>query len=697
MTKSEWIAEIAPLAVKACKEMGGYLPSILIAQTCLENGYGMDKSCDILVEHNNILGMKTVLLPYESDWWDGHSDFEKVTPEWVNSKRIDKPDRFRAYVDFYHCLMDYLQFMKEAKYSSGAHKYRDTLSYTDPYTLISTVGGRGYATDPAYADSVMRIVQEHNLTRFDPEKEVETMSHTIIDITGRNKSQVPASRGSNPIEWIVVHYLGVPNADNPNLYGGGYGGHYNVTRTGSIYKAADPRTAVVWQCGGGIQGEGPGAHKYHRICTNYNSIGIECGVCADTTAKDLSGDSNLWYFTEATQESCAWLVAQLMKEYGIALDHVIRHYDVTGKTCPNPYVLNNKRKTSWTWDEFKTRVSAIYGGVQPSQTAQKGTETADRMLRRGDSGADVKAMQELLYKAGFCGCSYYYNGGKARFVDGQFGPNTDTAVRRLQEAVGLDVDGIYGPASKKALTALTKGSKLIVTVTEFLVLCRETAAENKALGFRYGDAPCMPSIYPQCKLTSCDRFVDQCLYAAGLHDVGNRSVSDLSAWLLKKGGQKVEPDKVQAGDICFMKGHTFILGNPVGLGNGTWERYDSGSLYRIQLTGPYSGYKTQPFREGLAGLLYAIRMPFKAEPEGTDREVYRVQVGAYSVKANADRMLKRAISSGFNAFIQDYGEGVKDRYRVQIGAYGVYSNAKKQRQRALDAGFNCIVRKEKLT
>ena len=41
-----------------------------------------------------------------------------------------------------------------------------------------------------------------------------------------------------------------------------------------------------------------------------------------------------------------------MDEYGISIDHVIRHFDVTGKICPNPYVKNNKLRTSWTWDEF---------------------------------------------------------------------------------------------------------------------------------------------------------------------------------------------------------------------------------------------------------------------------------------------------------------------------------------------------------
>lgn len=177
---------------------------------------------------------------------------------------------------------------------------------------------------------------------------------TVHDITAQNLSQVPASRGQTAIQWIVIHYLGVPNADNPNLYGGGYGGHYNVTRDGTIYKAADPRTAVVWQCGGGVQGEGPGAHRYLNICTNFNSIGIENGVCFDSD----------WYFTTETQESLVYLVSTLMDEYGIDIDHVIRHYDVTGKNCPAPYVKNDRHRTNWTWDEFKERLANYRSGKE---------------------------------------------------------------------------------------------------------------------------------------------------------------------------------------------------------------------------------------------------------------------------------------------------------------------------------------------
>ena len=198
-----------------------------------------------------------------------------------------------------------------------------------------------------------------------------------------------------------MHYLGVPNADNPNLYGGGYGGHYNIKRDGSVYKAADPKTAVVWHCGGGLQGSG--GHSFHGICTNFNSIGIECGVCyTDTSVKDASGDSDQWYFTTETQESLVWLVSKLMDEYGISLDHVIRHYDVTGKTCPNPYVKNNKLRSSWTWEEFKSRLaeyrkSGGYVAEGSGSASAPVTEDAWYRVRKswGDAASQVGAFKVL--------------------------------------------------------------------------------------------------------------------------------------------------------------------------------------------------------------------------------------------------------------------------------------------------------------
>lgn len=65
-------------------------------------------------------------------------------------------------------------------------------------------------------------------------------------------------------------------------------------------------------------------------------------------------------------------------------------------------------------------------------------------LMKGDTGEAVKNMQEMLIAIG-------YSCGKAG-ADGIFGEDTEAALLKFQKAAGLDVDGLYGEKSKKALT-----------------------------------------------------------------------------------------------------------------------------------------------------------------------------------------------------------------------------------------------------
>ena len=66
-----------------------------------------------------------------------------------------------------------------------------------------------------------------------------------------------------------------------------------------------------------------------------------------------------WYFEDATVESAAWLTAHLMEELDIDINHVIRHYDVNAKICPNPFVYDNGNTT---WAGFKNKVMGYLGG-----------------------------------------------------------------------------------------------------------------------------------------------------------------------------------------------------------------------------------------------------------------------------------------------------------------------------------------------
>lgn len=68
------------------------------------------------------------------------------------------------------------------------------------------------------------------------------------------------------------------------------------------------------------------------------------------------------------------------------------------------------------------------------------------VLSIGEHGKDVRALQESLHRLGYPEAS-----GHPLRLDGDFGGNTEYAVRSFQQAHGLHVDGVVGPRTRDAL------------------------------------------------------------------------------------------------------------------------------------------------------------------------------------------------------------------------------------------------------
>lgn len=190
------------------------------------------------------------------------------------------------------------------------------------------------------------------------------MSINII----KNISKFNYNNGTiNRIKYVVIHYVGATGSakSNAEYYAGGNrnaSAHYFVGHEGEIYQSVEDKN-IAWHCG---------ANSYkHKECRNANSIGIE--LCCKATGDPSKADNN-WYFTDATFYSALDLTRELMQKYKVPVENVLRHYDVTGKTCPAPFVYNNKK---WTWDTFKSNLSGneslhnIVSGRKSKEEASK--------------------------------------------------------------------------------------------------------------------------------------------------------------------------------------------------------------------------------------------------------------------------------------------------------------------------------------
>lgn len=96
--------------------------------------------------------------------------------------------------------------------------------------------------------------------------------------------------------------------------------------------------------------------------------------------------------------------------------------------------------------EDPARLREIAGAAPGRAPSAPSAPMADGVLREGERGADVRQLQERLNAVGARDAA-----GRVLGTDGQFGQRTEDAVRSFQRARGLEVDGIAGPETLRAL------------------------------------------------------------------------------------------------------------------------------------------------------------------------------------------------------------------------------------------------------
>lgn len=153
---------LGPVAQTAGRPYG-FCPSVLVAQTILETGWlsyhSSHPDTSINPSTNNCMGMNQILDQYRGEWdtpWDGkYQSF--VVPQWVNGSIVLGSETMRVYPNMETCMADF------ACWRITRHPELKGADYK------TTVAGalKGYATDPSYQDTVIRLIESHNLQRFD--------------------------------------------------------------------------------------------------------------------------------------------------------------------------------------------------------------------------------------------------------------------------------------------------------------------------------------------------------------------------------------------------------------------------------------------------------------------------------------------------------------------------------------------------
>lgn len=157
----------------------------------------------------------------------------------------------------------------------------------------------------------------------------------------QNLTTINYNSMSNKVnKYIVIHYTGNSTDtayNNTKYFKSVYreaSAHYFVDDN-NIYQCVQDKDKA-WHCGDSLKSGNGGS--FYKKCTNSNSIGVEmCCTNYDISAK--------------TEANTIELVKYLMNKYNIPVSNVIRHYDVTNKMCPKPFVNDSSR-----WVNFKNKL-----------------------------------------------------------------------------------------------------------------------------------------------------------------------------------------------------------------------------------------------------------------------------------------------------------------------------------------------------
>ncbi|CAM3330522.1 N-acetylmuramoyl-L-alanine amidase [Stackebrandtia soli] len=234
---------------------------------------------------------------------------------------------------------------------------------------------------------------------------------------------------------IVVHHMATANTSDTSLEAAyamsrsrqnyhmslghpDVGDHFGVSRGGHITEGRAHSLPLLQEGGTRF------VFGAHAAGGNFNSIGIE----NEGLYTDVAPPAELW-------ASLVRLCAYICQQYQINpnTSSIVGHRQINSTACPGDVLFGMLPR-------LRAEVTALLGDdVPPPRVPVWPT------LRDGAAGDPVRSLQYFLNQHGF-----------ETSTDSRFGPLTDAAVRAFQQANGLTVDGIVGPATWPVLVVTTR-------------------------------------------------------------------------------------------------------------------------------------------------------------------------------------------------------------------------------------------------
>lgn len=157
MSNETFIKQISVLVQKYIQIYKYPFASPIIAQACLESGYG---TSELAVNANNFFGIKYTTakrVPSSKGYYVKVGSEQKADGSYVSS--VMKWCKFDSMED---CVKGYFEFLE-----NGYGRYTNLKTAKSPEEYIDLIRADGYATSLQYIKNVKNTLKTNNLTKYD--------------------------------------------------------------------------------------------------------------------------------------------------------------------------------------------------------------------------------------------------------------------------------------------------------------------------------------------------------------------------------------------------------------------------------------------------------------------------------------------------------------------------------------------------
>lgn len=147
-----FITSIAGMAVGACRGTRLFA-SLMIAQACLESANG---DSELSKKHHNYFGIKA------SGDWHGHI-VQLPTVEYIHGRPVKVQQPFRSYASIEDGFTNRIRFLQVNR----RYTLNGVFNCSSPEGQAKCFLKAGYATDPAYPQKLIDIINIYDLKQHD--------------------------------------------------------------------------------------------------------------------------------------------------------------------------------------------------------------------------------------------------------------------------------------------------------------------------------------------------------------------------------------------------------------------------------------------------------------------------------------------------------------------------------------------------